>query len=227
MSDVTHDLPSGADAAYRTFRSSRPRRVVRAAAIVVLLCAAATVLLSLSPVWANADSFTGDLAAGRVEYVEYNQRSQTIYWVTDQVRWHATSVPTGGQQQGWVQQQIAASGHRVDLAYVDTNGPREWIGRVPWAPLRYTAITVWLLTLVHMLANGGHRVANRWAWFWMFTIGQIGALLYLLREPLPLWRSELPGTGRPPIRGGTGFVYAVLSAFAVGALSILVTYTLR
>jgi hypothetical protein len=99
--------------------------------------------------------------------------------------------------------------------------------RVPWAPLRYAAGAVWLLTLVHMLAQGGHRVANRWAWFWMFTIGQVGALLYLLREPTPLWRAELLDTDSAPIRGGVGFGYAVLYTFAVGALSIAASYVLR
>lgn len=239
MSDVVHNLPTAAGAPPRVFRSSWSARVARAIAIVVLLIAAATVLLSLSPAWAGADAFTGDLAAGRVDYVEYDQQSRTIYWVTDQVLWHAADVQTppvpdgsggyqtSGQEQAWVEQQIAASGESVAVAYVDNNGPREWIVRVPWAPLRYAAVAMWLLALVHMVARGGHRVANRWAWFWMFTIGQVGALLYLLREPVPLWRAELPDTGRPPIRGGLGFLYAVLYAFVVGALSIAVSYALR
>ena len=239
MSDVVDDLPGGADAPPRMFQSSWPGRAVRTIAIVVLLLAAATVLLSLSPAWASADAFIGDLAAGRVDYVEYDQQSRTIYWVTDQVRWRAADVPaplvpggsggyqTSGQEQAWVEQQIAASGHPVAVAYVDNNGPREWIARVPWAPLRYAAVAAWLLALVQMVARGGHRVANRWAWFWMFTIGQVGALLYLLREPVPLWRAELPDSGRAPIRGGLGFIYAVLYSFAVGALSIAVSYALR
>src|SRR5690242_15440942 len=69
MSDVAHDLPTGADAPSRMLRSNRSGRAARAIAIVVLLLAAATVLLSLSPAWASADAFTGDLAAGRVDYV--------------------------------------------------------------------------------------------------------------------------------------------------------------
>jgi hypothetical protein len=237
VSDVTHDLPGEADALPRMLRSSWLERAVRAIAIVVLLLAAATVLLSLSPAWASADAFTGDLAAGRVDYVEYDQQSRTIYWITDQFRWHAADVPaplvpggsdghqTSGQEQAWIEQQLAVSGHPVAVAYVDNNGPREWIARVPWAPLRYATIAVWLLTLVHMLAAGGHRVANRWAWFWMFTIGQVGALLYLLREPV--WRAELPDTQPAPIRGGAGFLYAVLYTFVVGALSIAASYALR
>jgi hypothetical protein len=239
VSDVVRDLPGGADAVSRMFRCSWPGRAVRAIAIVVLLLAAATVLLSLSPAWASADAFTGDLAGGRVDYVEYDQQSRTIYWVTDEVRWHAADVPAplvpggsdgyqrSGQEQAWVEQQIAVSGHPVAMAYVDNNGLREWIVKVPWAPLRYAAVAVWLLTLVHLLATGGHRVANRWAWFWMFTIGQVGALLYLLREPVPLWRAELPDNEPAPIRGGVGFVYAVLYAFAVGAVSIAASYALR
>jgi hypothetical protein len=33
------------------------------------------------------------------------------------------------------------------------------------APLRYAAVVEWLLALVHMVAKGGHRVADRWARF--------------------------------------------------------------
>jgi hypothetical protein len=99
--------------------------------------------------------------------------------------------------------------------------------RVPWAPLRYAAIAVWLLTLVNMLSRGGHRVANRWAWLWMFTIGQIGAALYLLREPVPLWRSELVDSGRAPIRGGFGFLYAIGLSIVAGLVGTGIALLLR
>jgi hypothetical protein len=64
------------------------------------------------------------------------------------------------------------------------------------------------------------RYANRWAWFWMFTFGQVGAILFLLLEPRSLWYGTQP---QPPravrMSGGNGCVtsigLAVMSGFAV------------
>jgi hypothetical protein len=63
-----------------------------------------------------------------------------------------------------------------------------------------------------MLGTGRHRYANRWAWFWLFTVGQVGAVLYLILEPRPIWRpaSRTAPTGRSPMGGGSGFLLSIL-----------------
>ncbi|GIH15733.1 hypothetical protein [Rugosimonospora africana] len=245
-----------------------PGRAIRAGALVVLLLAALTMVGSALPGWRGTDDLTADLAAGRVTYIEYVPVRDTVRWVDDQVRWRQALIaaplhetpgqPVLGREEEWVRDRIEASGHPVDLVVRNGtgNGWELWLLWVPSKPLRAAATAVWLLTLVHMLTRGGHRVANRWAWFWLFAIGQSGALLYLLLEPLPLWTTGLArraasdapsqtgratGLGRraapsrtgraakpsTPIRGGTGFVYAVLLAFCSGVLSLGVAVLLR
>jgi hypothetical protein len=58
-------------------------------------------------------------------------------------------------------------------------------------------------------------------------VGQVGVLLYLLREPVPLWRGELRRSGPPPVRGGVGFAQALLLGIASSALATGVAYLLR
>lgn len=226
-----------------------PGRVLRAGALVVLLLAALSVAGSALPGWRGTDDLIADLAAGRVTYIEYVPVRDTVRWVDDQVRWRQALIaappgetpgqPVLGREEEWVRDRIEASGHPVDLVVRNSTGVgwELWLLWVPSTPLRAAATVVWLLTLVHMLTRGGHRFANRWAWFWLFAIGQSGALLYLLCEPAPLWtglgRRAAPGrTGRAakpstPIRGGTGFAYAVLLAFCSGVLSLGVAVLLR
>ncbi len=204
---------------------------------MLLVVAAVTVIPSVSPSWRPAQELTTDLAAARVSYIEYDRGSGMVRWVVDQVRWREADVPpppdvdqqTASKVSGdvWVEQQIEASGRHVTLVTVQDGGPRLWTLRVPWAPLRYAAIAVCALTLIQMLASGGHRVANRWAWFWMFSIGQVGALLYLLREPVPLWRSEVADTGRAPMGGGFGFLFAIGLAIATAIVGSAVALALR
>ncbi|MEU1882869.1 hypothetical protein ABZ470_36665 [Streptosporangium sp. NPDC020072] len=75
----------------------------------------------------------------------------------------------------------------------------------------------WVATLMIMLGSTP-RLGNRWAWFWLFGVGQIGAFAFLLLEPRPLWHRY----GRPPpergrMRGGTGCLLSIVtSVVAVG-----------
>ncbi|SDL39153.1 hypothetical protein [Nonomuraea jiangxiensis] len=70
----------------------------------------------------------------------------------------------------------------------------------------------WGLAFLVMLCSTP-RLANRWAWFWMFTVGQIGALLYLVLEPRPLWRGPGEGLNRGErVSGGRGCGYSILLA---------------
>ena len=77
-----------------------------------------------------------------------------------------------------------------------------------------------------MLACGGHRYANRWAWTWLFLSSPLGVLayLYLERRPFP---PVLPARAKPPIGGLTGFFLALPAAiaftFATASLAHLIT----
>ncbi|HEY2672034.1 MAG TPA: hypothetical protein VGJ07_16905 [Rugosimonospora sp.] len=216
-----------------------PGRTIRLGAIVVLVLAALSVIGAVFPASRSAGDLTADLAAGRVSYIEFWPASHEVRWVDDWVRWRQAVVdapgaavpgqPVPGREEDWVRGQIDASGHPVGLVERDSNenGSELWLFKATWGPLRAAAIGVWLLTLLHMLFRRGHRAANRWAWFWMFTIGQSGVLLYLLREPVPLGRRELRPTGATPTKGGMGFAHAVLLAVGTGLVALGIAAVLR
>jgi hypothetical protein len=234
MSDV---VDHGVDVHAKTYFASVAGRAVRATALLVLAFAALTIVLSWVPAQRSTQDLGADLADGRASYVEYVPATRTVRWVVDRVLWRETRLPArsdvsapgnpGGQDMTWLGQRITDSGHQVRLTEVDNPGDRLWVMLVPWPPLAFAAGAAWLLALVHMLATGGHRVANRWAWLWMFIFGQVGVALYLLCEPAPLWRSELSVLGRRPIRGGMGILYAVLLAGAASVLGVFTRLALR
>ncbi|RCG28953.1 hypothetical protein DQ384_21555 [Sphaerisporangium album] len=91
--------------------------------------------------------------------------------------------------------------------------------------------TAWVVAFVVMLLGPPPRLANRWAWFWMFTVGQIGAILYFVLEPRPLWR----GLGEVPVpekrvEGGSGCLISiglsVISVVLAGGIGQLVSVVL-
>ncbi|MER7127921.1 hypothetical protein [Streptosporangium saharense] len=83
----------------------------------------------------------------------------------------------------------------------------------------------WVVTLLIMLGSTP-RLANRWAWFWLFGVGQIGAIAFLVLEPRPLWyrygrrprqRARIWGGLGCLLSAGTALV-AAGTALALGAL---------
>jgi hypothetical protein len=97
------------------------------------------------------------------------------------------------------------------------------LGAAP--PLGSIAIALWIVLFGHMLLIREHRYANRWAWFWLFTVGQIGALLYLWSEPEPLLKllPRTPGRAREhqPITGGVGCLYSIAWMLVVSIVVVL------
>ncbi|MBB3729719.1 hypothetical protein [Nonomuraea dietziae] len=95
--------------------------------------------------------------------------------------------------------------------------PPDWFEDVP-ARHAWLVPLAWFGTLLAMLARSRPRYANRWGWFWMFSVGGIGAPLYLLLEPQPIW-AAMDGP-MPPARsrldGGSGCLVAILLAFVSG-----------
>ncbi len=73
----------------------------------------------------------------------------------------------------------------------------------------------WILALLIMLGSTP-RLGNRWAWLWLLTVGQVGALLFLLLEPRPLW---FAAGRRPAPRGRLSGGWGFLAAIGLGLLS--------
>lgn len=75
----------------------------------------------------------------------------------------------------------------VKVQTADRDSWIDWPFGIPtW--FGYLVAGTWLIAFLTMLSSRP-RYGNRWAWFWLFTIGQVGAPLYLILEPLPLWRA--------------------------------------
>lgn len=76
-----------------------------------------------------------------------------------------------------------------------------------------------------MLGTARPRLGNRWAWFWLFTVGKIGAIMFLFSEPRPLSYGVEPQKTayRGRLGGGQGCVMALGLSFI---LSIIVTWGL-
>jgi hypothetical protein len=202
--------------------------------LLVLVAGAATIMASLRPAERQESDLTADLAAGRVTYLEYDRSDRRVRW-TDGWQWRVATLVSGsdnGQRSPdveaqtdpaleWLYQQVDASGHPVPVRLGADRQPRWWPFRVVWEPLQAATVVAWVGTFLIMLSSSRHRYANRWAWLWLFTIGQAGALLYLILEPQPIWRPRSwPRTERAPTGGGVGFVWAFLLSFVVSLAAL-------
>lgn len=65
------------------------------------------------------------------------------------------------------------------------------------------------VALVLLVGGTAPRLATRWAWFWLWYCVPFTALLYLLLEPVPLWRRGAP-PARRRLTGGWAFLLAIL-----------------
>jgi hypothetical protein len=220
--------------------------VVRTVLLAILVVAGVSVLAVSNPRFRQPTDLTADLGAGRVTSVSFNSDSGEIGWTVG--LWHSyrtmaddrvipdDQADTDGSdgtedfdsttaERAWLRQQIIASGHRLTIQDADSSSGI-WVGDVRWQHLRTLAGIAWGFALLLMLFRDRRRVANRWAWWWLFVIGGAGAPLYLLLENEPLWR---PAGGprreppRRPLNGLAGFAYALCMAVVIGVVSTLMT----
>ncbi|PYG02351.1 hypothetical protein SAMN05216184_101824 [Georgenia satyanarayanai] len=68
-----------------------------------------------------------------------------------------------------------------------------------------------LVALVLLVGGTAPRLASRWAWFWLLWSVPPAALVFVLVEPVPLWRrGARPATRR--LTGGWAFLLALMLA---------------
>lgn len=206
---------------------------VRVVLLVALAAGAVSAAGSLRVSHRQEADLAADLAAGKVSYAEYDSATHQVRWVDGWWSWRQAVVDNREGQpaadsgpgatdadESWLYERVAGSPRSVSMQIRNDAGtpPGRWLDRITWGPLRWAATLAGWLTLLLMLSRRDHRYANRWAWFWLFVIGQApGLLLYPLLEPWPLWRRPWrPGSPRVPIRGGAGFGWSLLLALAIG-----------
>ena len=219
---------------------------------LILALFAATLLQVLAVANPSGHGFVNQLEdrirSGSISTVLTDQATANqvrVLWQTGPLSWTeawyqpaTANTGTSGTQgdgqastrQHLVDELTAAASHSTHTINV-TDAPRHWVlllnaGELTLgAPLGKITVALWITLFARMLLTREHRYANRWAWFWMFTIGQIGALLYLWSEPepllMPLGRSPARVRAYQPTTGGTGCLISIalmLFASVVGPL---------
>ncbi len=90
----------------------------------------------------------------------------------------------------------------VERAYVEPMGGTSMnlLGLAPLAAL---------LMLLVLLGAPPTRLASTWAWFWL-TWGNPLAVVFLLLEPVPLWRTGSVPAARWKLTGGWAFMISLV-----------------
>jgi hypothetical protein len=233
-------------------RSSVPPRTwfgfaVRVLLLAMLALGAAQSFAAAHPALRNQSDLVADMRSGRVTFVDYRPSDRRVRWLDGWTAWRATTIEavdtspavSGDPVRTWLQEQIETSGHADDIRFgqppLDIHVGQPYSNRgtlyplpgVPWSPAFAVAP---ILTFLVMLSRSRHSFANRWAWFWMFSVsfispaGWLGLPLYLLLEPWPLWRIRggVRLSREPQMRGGAGCLGAIALSIVIGALGILV-----
>ncbi|MGW4641290.1 hypothetical protein ACWEN6_22390 [Sphaerisporangium sp. NPDC004334] len=208
---------------------------LRVVLLVVLSWGALVTALSVNPPLRPLGEFRAALRAGEVSYVIAEGSGRVLRdlrWSSGTLFWSRAILPVPGTS-GYSQTDLNA-----DLSVVYGPPPVDWrigpqngrgfLPRWPFhVPVPYGSWPVgaaWVLALLGMLSVERPRAGNRWAWFWLFTVGRVGAILFLVLEPRPLWRpfDDLPppssrlGGGRGCLLSLVMSVISAVAAYAVG-----------
>lgn len=225
--------------------------LVRGIALLILLAGFISVATSAQPRNADYTEFASALDRGAVALVvidESPSSEQSVWtatWSTGPYQWRHGPVTADHVTAAQFTGRMSDRGVRVKE---DDGDDDTFLIRWPFQDSSGFGVLLgltWLATFVVMLSSRP-RWGNRWAWFWMFVIGQIGILIYLLIEPRPLWRprpgnvaapdrtENLLGCGEHPdggglvpavaaresrVGGGWGCMYSVVTSFGAGILA--------
>ncbi|WP_066363990.1 hypothetical protein [Herbidospora mongoliensis] len=219
--------------------SESPNRVLyrvqfglRIALLLVLLYGALVVSATSRPSARTFGQFRAALTAGEVDRVTWRGDSGGIWqlhWSESPLIWHeAPPEKLAGDGGPYTPERLDADLDRSRIRplaeHLDNRNSGsilpEWpfwfpgVGFLPWLA------AAWVIAFVVMVGSRP-RLGNRWAWFWLFTVGEIGALLFLVLEPRPLWKGPGPGAAESkPISGHTGCLYSILLAIVSIGLAL-------
>lgn len=211
----------------------------RITSLTILLAGALLAAIGHHPREADHPEFSAALERGRIERVVLpaaQSRPSTVHtasWSTGPWQWRKGAVTTSATDADEFRRDMAAHGVAVETTFDDEDDDRVF-DQPFWAPQWWGNVigALWLVMFFAMIASRP-RYGNRWAWFWLFTVGEIGVFLYLLLEPTPLWRprfrdshtdvdpTPITDVIAPDRRwtGGQGCLASILAAIAVPFLS--------
>lgn len=189
-------------------------RVAVAIAVVV-----GWVTLYQTPAHRTVDDLFAALDAGKVTEVTVERPGTGVVTGMYEVQWEGRGRP------GYAYYDYSTqTGARVDegaeiIRAAESSGARVEVmdhypvGGVTWS-LHGTGA---LVALVLLIGGTAPRLATRWAWFWLLWCVPPAALVFVLVEPVPLWRRGAP-PARRRLTGGWAFLLAVMLESALPEL---------
>ncbi|WP_433369767.1 hypothetical protein [Streptosporangium sp. CA-115845] len=198
---------------------------VRTVLLLVLLFGVLVTVLSLTPLTATRAELRAAGAVDRLSLIEYDEQAGAIHrirWAQGPLIWCEIGPETllAGPA-AYTRADLRGDLGRSQVRMTELDDSDEWkfipfwAREVPTSVGGVWVVGAWLLTFLIMLGSTP-RLGNRWAWLWIFTVGQAGAMLFLLLEPRPLW---FEAGRRPAPRERLGGVRGFLLAIGVGLLS--------
>ncbi|WP_432929360.1 hypothetical protein ACQPZZ_04905 [Microbispora sp. CA-135349] len=205
---------------------------LRVLLLVVLLWGALVSVLSAIPRDRTLADFHTALRAGQVTYVIYAGTPMDLRWSTGPLFWHRVERgPDMAYTPRELMRDLDATVPRPEARLMQPRGAyfSGWPFHVPVRGAAWPVGGAWIAALFIMLGTARPRVGNRWAWFWLFTVGEVGAMLFLLLEPRSLWRGLEPQEpALNPMGGGRGCVLALcLSLLAPVLASIGFSFVIQ
>lgn len=201
---------------------------VRLLLLLLLLWGALMSSASFVPSTRTVEQFRGALMAGEIDRVSYRALDSgelvALVWSESPLTWHEVSGEVADSEAPYMIARLDADVDRAPVRPSVVEGSArapdadnwifpDWPFRIPGGPNLWWVAAAWIATFVAMLGFKP-RLANRWAWFWLFTVGQMGAFLFLILEPRPLWKGVGEGVNRPDRTDGcSGCFYSILLSF--------------
>ncbi|WP_405088405.1 hypothetical protein [Microbispora sp. NBC_01389] len=190
---------------------------IRVVLLVILLWGAFLTVLSIFPRESTVAEFEAALRADQVTCViVFNGDPVRLRWSAGPLLWYDVDRVTNAAR---VRRDLVRESEVADQRPLviwrwtsDHDNPHypSWPFQVPFPGAPSIVGSAWLAALFIMLGAGPPRWGNRWAWFWLFWMGEVGAILFLLLEPRSLWYGLQSQQPIPrPMRGGHGCVLSI------------------
>ncbi|MEV0613683.1 hypothetical protein AB0I81_10210 [Nonomuraea sp. NPDC050404] len=198
--------------------------VIRLVLLIPLIAGLLMVGAAVSPLSRTLADFRGAALAGEIDRVHYRTGDSedwvtSLSWSDSPLSWHRIEGEFSDQEGPYTTTRLMADLRHTDVWPIlkgtpsNDGPPPDWVFESPGG---WWIAGPWLIAFLTMLFTTP-RLANRWAWFWLFTVGDLGAIFWLLLEPRPLWRG--PGEGLPRAKrvdGCSGCVLSILMAIVWG-----------
>ncbi|MEE6287088.1 hypothetical protein V2J52_05410 [Georgenia sp. MJ173] len=182
--------------------------------------------LALTPVDRSVDDLLYALETGEVTSVTIALREPGFVQGSLPVTWEGHGRPgrtsyefqrgSLPQPPGWVDEGQAIL-HAAQRAGVDVRvAPPSQImpSGITWHWAGIAALTA----LVVLIAGPPPRLATKWAWWWLWLAVPPMMLLFVVLEPLPLWRRGSRGPVATRLTGGWAFLLGIVAAGVLAAV---------